>query len=44
MVAGEVFVNCYDFSPIMVKHATIHVKSTNTQVKKKLVKVSYKTV
>ncbi len=36
MVAGEVFVNCYDFSPIMVKHASTHVKRTNTQVKKEI--------
>jgi hypothetical protein len=26
MVAGEVFVNCYNLNPITVKHASIHVK------------------
>jgi hypothetical protein len=35
MVAEEVCVNCYHFNPIRVKHASIHVKSTSTQVKRK---------
>jgi hypothetical protein len=30
----EVFVNFYNFNPIMVKHASIYVKNTCTQVKK----------
>jgi hypothetical protein len=34
MVAKEVFVNYHTFNPIWVKHASIHVKSTGTQVKK----------
>jgi hypothetical protein len=34
MVAKEVFVNYYNFSPIWVQHASIHVKYSGTQVKK----------
>jgi hypothetical protein len=34
MVAEEVLVNCYNFNPIRVKHASIQVKKTGTGVKK----------
>jgi hypothetical protein len=34
MVAEEVFVYSYNFNHIKIKHATIHVKSAHTQVKK----------
>jgi hypothetical protein len=26
MVAEEIFVNCYNFNPVRVKHASIHIK------------------
>jgi hypothetical protein len=34
MVAKEVFANYLNFNPIWVLHASIHVTSTGTQVKK----------
>ncbi len=45
MVAKEVFVNFYNFNPIWVQHASIHVKKVPVPVlkeKKIIVKVSYK--
>ncbi len=44
MVAEEVFVHCYNFNPIREKHASIHVKCTNTQVKKLIFKVFIPTI
>ncbi len=41
MVAKEVFVNYHNFNPIWVQDASIF-KSTGTQVKMVIVKVSYK--
>jgi hypothetical protein len=34
MFAEEDFVNHYNFNPVGIKLATIHVKNTGTQVKK----------
>jgi hypothetical protein len=39
MIAEEVFVNCYNFNPIRVKHASIHVKKY-LKVKKVIFQVS----
>jgi hypothetical protein len=50
MVAEEVFVNCYNFNPFRVKHASFHVKKYQyslTQGKKGNFQdtlVSYKTI
>ncbi len=45
MVAKEVFVSCYNFNPIRVKHASIYVKNYLYSNHKKVVfKVSYKII
>jgi hypothetical protein len=44
MVVDEVFANCYNFNPIREKHASIHEKCTNTQVKKLTFKVFITTI